>query len=378
MILGFELTLFLYITLAALFWLLRWGSERIALAVLLVANCLLLTIANTLMFVYLAAQVLLVAIIYVAVRYRPSLANSLPWLAFAGLVPMNLNIWLGGGTAVSSYFGYIGHLRVEGVFWTVGASFFVVKSFVALKEAIAGKDFQALPALVGLTFLPAFSAGPIHGSAVWRPGRLSRSLSGRMLAEIVLKIGWGAAALYVIAPRLRRLSAGLDDEVWGVIPQIYLNFAALFFDFSGYTLLAIACGAMFGATLPNNFNRPYLATSIREFWQRWHMSLSWFVSTYLFKPFVRWTGSPAKGIFLAFVCVGIWHEATPGFLLWGIGHGAALSLAMKPPAAWQRLKEALPPPVVVALCWFLTMTWVALLSYTATDLFSMTGGANGS
>ena len=118
---------------------------------------------------------------------------------------------------------------------------------------------------------------------------------------------------------------------WGAVADMYLSFAALYFDFSGYSLLAIACAAMFGVRLPENFNRPYLATNIQAFWQRWHMSLNAFIGTYLFKPMVRATGSPRLGIFLAFVAAGLWHKASLGYLAWGIGHGVALSLFMKPP-----------------------------------------------
>lgn len=368
MILGFELTIFLYIVLAALFWIIRFLNVRVALGVVLIANGILLAIANTLLLLYLVGQICLVLLLYLIVRSRPSLSGSVPWFAFIGLVPMNMSVWFGERVDFAALAGDVGTLRMPAVFWTLGASFFVVKSFVVLKEAIAAKEFNVLPALVGLTFVPSFSAGPIHGSGTWNPTRLSSQLSIKDVANIVMMLGWGGAAFYVIAPWLREVSGGLNEFPWGIAGQIYLNFAALFFDFSGYTLMAIACAGLFGARLPHNFNRPYLATSIREFWQRWHMSLSWFVSTYLFKPFVRKTGSPSKGIFLAFVCVGLWHEATLGYLLWGIGHGAALSLAMKPPEIWTKLTASLPIHVRAFIGWFLTMTWVAVLSYSATEM----------
>jgi alginate O-acetyltransferase complex protein AlgI len=283
------------------------------------------------------------------------------------LLPMNVQLWGGATVDIPSLFGTWGRVGMDNVFWSLGASFFVIKSFVILKDSLAQRRLDALYALASLTFLPAFSAGPIHGTQPWRTGVTSPVMSWAKAVELFLKVGWGAAALFVLAPWLRAMAGkvGAVEHV-GVIGDMYLSFAALYFDFSGYTLLAIASAAMLGVTLPENFNRPYLATSIREFWQRWHMSLSWFIGTYLFKPFVRSTGSARKGIFLAFVCAGLWHEFSPGYLLWGIGHGWALSLAMKPPRLWHRLIEVIPPAAGKALSWFLTMTWVAALSYTAT------------
>ncbi len=374
MILGLEVTLFLYLFIASLYWLIRaTGATLGALRTLVACNIVLLYVANPVLFIYLFAQVMLMVVLYLWLRGRvASSVGHWPWLVFVGLVPMNIQLWAGQHLDIPSLFGVVGRLGVENVFWSLGASFFVVKSYVILKESLAQRRFDTLYALATLTFLPAFSAGPIHGMQPWKNAVSAPVMSWRKAVEIFLKIGWGAAALFVLAPWLRGLGkeVGTVEHV-GVIGDMYLSFAALYFDFSGYTLLAIACGAMVGAVLPENFNRPYLATSIREFWQRWHMSLSWFIGTYLFKPFVRSTGSARKGIFLAFVCAGLWHELSPGYLLWGIGHGWALSMAMSPPRFWLRLMAAIPAAAGQVVSWFLTMTWVAALSYVATRWLHM-------
>jgi D-alanyl-lipoteichoic acid acyltransferase DltB (MBOAT superfamily) len=255
------------------------------------------------------------------------------------------------------------------VLWTAGATFFVIKSFIALREAILEKRLRLLPMLAGLTFAPSFPAGPIFGTQPFRPEKIADTLKLTDLRDAFFQLGWGAAAFYVIAPAIRDIIHAMPATPLGVTANIYLGLAALYFDFSGYTWMALALATCFGVKLPPNFNRPFLATSIQNFWQRWHMSLSNFVSTYLYKPFVRSTGSPRLGIFLAFSVVGLWHEFSIGYLLWGLGHGAALSLAMKPPALWTNTMKALPRPLQLAIGWALTLTWVALLSYiSATDL----------
>ena len=360
MILGLVLTIFLYVMAAAIFRLIVPFSKRAGLAWLIVTGSLLLAATNLALVLHLAAVVGWGLIVYAVARAIPRHARGISWLIFLGLIPANLL-----PTLVPDAFLTFGWWtpRFNNVTWTVGSAFFVIRTFVSVREALQEGRISWLPMLAGLTFVPAFSAGPIFGSMPFRPEKIAGKLPIRGIAEALMKLGWGAAAFYVVAPYLRGLIVGktLVSEIAGT----YLGLAALYFDFSGYTLMAIGLAALCGVTLPENFNRPYLATNIREFWQRWHMSLSWFVSTYLYKPFVRQWGKPRLGIFLAFTAVGIWHELSIGYLLWGIGHGAALSLAMKPPQVWTRMHAAMPRPVSFAISWVLTITWVAALSRIA-------------
>lgn len=369
MILGLELTLFFFVALAALFRLLfpRW--PRVAMIVLIATNIGLLGTLNMLSLLYLSGQILFVLLLYVICRRFPKQANRISWVAFAGLIPFNLQLWFGGDATPSPIWAELGASDAARVAWIVGSAFFVVKSFVCLRECLRGKALQPLPMLAGLTFLPSFAAGPIFGLQPFKAENIVQRLDLPALARSVMMLGWGLASFYVIAPEFRDMAGRVNPEVGNAVFDMYANFAALYFDFSGYSLVAIAIGSFFGATLPQNFNKPYLATSIRDFWQRWHMSLGWFVSMYLFKPFVRFTGSPRKGIFLAFTLVGLWHEIMPGYFLWGLGHGFALSLAMKPPAWWQRAMSKLPRRLVKFIGWWLTMTWVALLSFLASNAF---------
>ena len=371
MLLGLELTAFIYLSICAVFWLLRPLGPGKAMLFFVAANVLVLYVVNVIVLMIAVLQFGLVAVLFALCRRLPrSRASQLAWLTFVSLVPVNLILRFPDLVDGLSMPAHLTELRFENVFWTVGVNFLVLKSFIVLKEALAANRFPWGSGLAALIFVPAFSAGPIHGSGPWKNDRLAATVPLRTWLTALLQIGWGAAALYVIAPYLvtlaERASASLS---FGLVPEVYLRFAALYFDFSGYSLIAISFAAIFGATLPVNFNRPYLAVSITDFWRRWHMSLSGFIGTYLYKPFVRVTGSAQKGIFLAFLFAGLWHEMTLGYLLWGIGHGAALSLAMKPPPTWRAFSARLPPPARTALGWFLTMTWVASLSYLATEAF---------
>ena len=103
----------------------------------------------------------------------------------------------------------------------------------------------------------------------------------------------------------------------------------IYFDFSGYSDMAIGLGHMFGFTLPENFRLPYTADSVRDFWRRWHISLSSWFRDYLFVPLGGSRGGPlqtARNLLIVFALCGLWHGASGRFLVWGLFHGAFLAL----------------------------------------------------
>jgi alginate O-acetyltransferase complex protein AlgI len=127
----------------------------------------------------------------------------------------------------------------------------------------------------------------------------------------------------------------------------------LFLDFSAYTEMAIGSALVFGLILPENFRRPYIATDIREFWRRWHISLSNFLRDYLYIPL----GGSRHGIerYLIATTVtmglcGLWHGAAWTFVAWGLWHGLGLAVCH----GWQRLDRPMPK----ILGWFITMLFV--------------------
>ena len=102
----------------------------------------------------------------------------------------------------------------------------------------------------------------------------------------------------------------------------------IYYDFSGYSDIAIGAGKMLGFDLPINFNRPYLATSMRDFWRRWHISLSTWLRDYLYIPLGGGRGSAlktARNLAVVMILGGLWHGAAWGFVLWGAVHGLLLA-----------------------------------------------------
>ncbi|MGB6105435.1 MAG: MBOAT family protein [Pusillimonas sp.] len=156
----------------------------------------------------------------------------------------------------------------------------------------------------------------------------------------------------------------------------------LFFDFAGYSAMAIGLGQMLGFHFPENFNHPYLARSIQDFWRRWHISLSSWIRDYLYIPF----GGNRKGAVRAYInlvitmaIAGMWHGSDNwNFLLWGLMHGAALAIAR----GWSRSGLA-PVPVPlsrVATLLFVCMAWVVFRAAdfeTARSLYAAQLGLHG-
>ena len=98
----------------------------------------------------------------------------------------------------------------------------------------------------------------------------------------------------------------------------------IYYDFAGYTDIALGLGQLLNLRLPENFNRPYFATSLREFWRRWHMSLSTWIRDYIYIPLGGNRAHRGLNLLIAMVLCGLWHGAAWNFALWGLFHGAGL------------------------------------------------------
>jgi D-alanyl-lipoteichoic acid acyltransferase DltB (MBOAT superfamily) len=128
--------------------------------------------------------------------------------------------------------------------------------------------------------------------------------------------------------------------VWA-LPYLYLYALQIYFDFAGYTDIARGLGLWFGFRWPENFDRPYLSSSIQEFWRRWHMTLSRFLRDYLYIPLGGSRHGPMRQVAALMITMtlgGLWHGASWSFMLWGAVHGlllvAHLAWAKSEPAQW--------------------------------------------
>ena len=248
------------------------------------------------------------------------------------------------------------------IFAFLGLSFVAIKSFVIVREAIAGIKFDKLDILTAVSFMPTYAAGPITGVKPFRRQVWEEIPEWRFLILALARLGWGMAYFLVF----RKFAAQLDLS-WGGsfenLIDMYRDFVVLYFDFAGYTSIAIATAMFFGISLPENFKAPFLATSVQDFWRRWHLTLgAFFVSTYLFKPLVRAYGNTTFSIFAAFTIIGLWHVFSLPYFIWGLAHGSVLALTM----IWnKRISPKIPATTkraLLPLSWMFTMTFVAFMS----------------
>ena len=142
----------------------------------------------------------------------------------------------------------------------------------------------------------------------------------------------------------------------------------IYFDFSGYSDMAIGLGRMFGFRIPENFNYPYISTSIREFWRRWHISLSTWFRDYLYFPL----GGNRKGqirtyinLFIVFILCGLWHGASWNFVIWGLIHGLFLSLERTAAGYW--IKALWRPFKYLYVLLVVIVAWVFFRCETLSD-----------
>ena len=213
-------------------------------------------------------------------------------------------------------------------------------------------------------FFPQLIAGPIvrHNELIpqfeitpLRPG-----LNERMSRGFILLI-CGVAKKVFVADPLARIADPIFSAAAAGNP---LSFAdgwiascafglQIYFDFSGYSDMALGLALLFGFALPVNFERPYIATSIRDFWRRWHITLSRFLRDYLYIPLGGSRKGPVVGaaaLMATMLLGGLWHGAGMTFVIWGGLHGLALAINH----AWSKAAIPLAP----VLAWAFTMLFV--------------------
>lgn len=220
----------------------------------------------------------------------------------------------------------------------IGISFFTFQALAWLVDVGRGAEAERSPFRFAtfITFFPQLIAGPIVRGHEMLPQlrRLPLLKEGQVSAGL-FRIGRGMFKKIVLADILR---VGIVDPLF-TDPQnftglelmigLYAYTLQIYYDFSGYTDIAIGSGRLFGFELPENFRRPYKATNITSFWRRWHVTLSLWVRHYIYFPLGGARVGPSRvyvNLLLTFVVLGIWHGASWNFVVYGAIHGGVMCL----------------------------------------------------
>ncbi len=321
-------------------------------------------------------------------RFVPALAGLTlaNWLLVQGWARRRHDAWLVAGVAlnlgvlgVCKYANFLGAnlAAMAGQEWEalpiilpLGVSFFTFQKISYLVDLRRGD--RHVYGLLGFSafvmFFPQLIAGPLvrHNELVPQLAGLGRRDTWESLGRGALlftigfakKVGIADTAALVCDPVFAQAAAGPVQGAaawagaWAYAVQIL-------FDFSGYSDMAIGLALMFGLRLPFNFDAPYRATSVRDFWRRWHMTLSRFLRDYVYVPLGgngRSSGgggfTQARNVVLTMLLGGLWHGAAWTFVAWGGVHGLALAAN----GAWARSGRAMP----TVAGWALTLLFVVL------------------
>lgn len=214
----------------------------------------------------------------------------------------------------------------------LGISFFTFTQIACLVDAYRGevKGYGRSGYFLFVTIFPHLIAGPILYHKNMIPQFMDEKNYRINYENINRGIVWftlGLAKKVIIADRLSEYvgTAFSNASQLSMVDAWFASFAytlQLYFDFSGYSEMAIGLGLMLNFKLPLNFNSPYQSTSIIEFWRRWHMTLSAFLKDYLYIPLGgNRTGHHLRNILITMLLAGLWHGAGWTFIFWGGLHG---------------------------------------------------------
>jgi D-alanyl-lipoteichoic acid acyltransferase DltB (MBOAT superfamily) len=312
------------------------------------------------------------------------------WLALAAnLGVLGLfkyyDFFIQSANALAQAMGFPAGFEYAGLILPVGISFFTFQGISYVMD-VYRRDIAAsrrlVETLLFISFFPQLVAGPILRAADMLPQIRARwdAASGPS------RVAAGFAAVMILSGLFKKLvvanwiATGLVDEAF-FDPASYgaadLWLAAygytvqIWCDFSGYSDMAIGLGALLGFRIMRNFDQPFRAASIQDFWRRWHISLSAWLRDYLYIPLGGNRGGPwatRRNLFITMLLGGLWHGAAWTFVIWGAAHGAFLVLQR---STGPMLSGRLGRAVGVVLTFHLVVLTFALFRSESLELFGV-------
>ncbi len=250
------------------------------------------------------------------------------------------------GFAIENINDVLGYeMNIPALIVPVGISFYTFEAVSLLCDIRTGKikeKVSLLDVYLYLMFFPTVTSGPIFRFENFRNGlngELNLSNYGNAIDRIII----GLSKKVLVADKIAILAdyyfdgvaSGNEYSCLGLWIGSFAYTLQLYFDFSGYSDMAIGMGKLLGFDICENFNNPYQANSISDFWKRWHISLSQWFRDYVYIPLggnrcAKWRH--VFNLFMVWVLTGIWHGADWSFVLWGLGYFVLLVLEKYVPA----------------------------------------------
>ncbi|MEI6575300.1 MAG: MBOAT family O-acyltransferase [Bacteroidota bacterium] len=227
------------------------------------------------------------------------------------------------------------YFALKGMFaLPIGISYFTFRLIHYLQEAYRQKLRQhTFPEFMAyMTFFPTFLVGPINLFPDFLVNLRRRKWDSHEFSRGLERLVYGYAQLIIIGNYLLNylLKAWVNTNLQntGTMTTLVIHSVQLWLDlyirFSAYSSIAIGIAAMAGFSVPENFRYPFLASNIRDFWQRWHMSLTNWCRDYIFIPLASHSRNAFLAIVATMITIGVWHELSFRYILWGIYHALGI------------------------------------------------------
>ena len=269
-----------------------------------------------------------------------------------------------------------GGLYGKNIFSFLGISYICFKVLQVIIETYDGviKEIREIQFLSFLLFFPCISSGPIDRSRrfneddekLW-PKEEYRELLGYGLYKILLGLFYKVVCSAVFYQLLIDVFTGRYKPLY-LIGYAYVYGLYMFFDFAGYSSMAVGTSYLLGIKTPDNFNKPFLSIDMKDFWNRWHITLSSWFRDFVFtrfmvdsarkKRFKKRLNGAATGLILNMTIMGIWHGLETHYIIYGIYHGILLALTeiyQKKSKFYQKYKEKTAYKMA---SWFITINLV--------------------
>ena len=300
-----------------------------------------------------------------AFKYLPEASVRLPFSSlqhFARLaMPLGISFWT--FQAMSYLFDLYQDEELD-------PTFFEFALYMAFFPVTISGPVCRLPEM-----LPQFrSEESLRGAAIWSGFR--RIAIGVLMMQVAKLLGQGILAGDGVTSGFDRVTRWSGPDVWCLAFGYGLQ---LFFDFAGYSHIAIGAAQALGFTLPENFARPFNSTTVSMFWTRWHMSLSFWIRDYVFFPLMQlrremWWRNLC--LVIAMTLFGLWHKATLLFFIWGFYHGTLLVMHRLIETLQRKYHWDPPQRLWTALSWVTTMVamnlgWILFRSHSLSQASQM-------
>ncbi len=326
-------------------------------------------------FVFMIAVALSDWLIAKGIHRTESIAGKRGWVALSLTISLGMLAYFKYAGFFSSFFADVAAGDLAAIVFPLGISYYTFKTVgyildVFYEEIDPEPDFGHY--LLYISFFPTILMGPILRATDFLPQIRKRFvLDRKQIGFAFFLFLTGLFKKLVIADRLAvdYVNRMFDTpDVYSGLELLIASFTYgfhLFADFSAYTDMAIAIGILLGFEIPINFNEPFKAKNISEFWRRWHMTLSFWFNDYVYTPLsFSWRSIGRWGAVIAvlvtFFLSGLWHGPNWTFVLWGTAHGVAIAWETATRKSRAKVRKAIPTGIYDLISLLLTFTFLGI------------------